>query len=209
MILAFDSMSFHFSHLIGNILRRRFPSFFFGQFLARTPVSDGFGPDGMTKVWLPIVSRCPPIDSSAAHLATRSWVEHWGEFLAAKNFCDFFFATRTISRKYTTTLWVWFHREPNKFTYHHLHHHRKPNRFQNGGGDSWGRGPLSLLHLEHPLLHCDGSCPPSLDSCSCSGLSSSSLWANPPHAQCVNWARHLYVFRRPQFDFRNSYRCFP
>ena len=47
------------------------------------------------------------------------------------------------------------------------------NRFQNGRSNP-GRGPMSLLYLEHPLLCCHGSRSSGVDGRSSSGLPSSS-----------------------------------
>ena len=49
------------------------------------------------------------------------------------------------------------------------------NSFQNER-DNWSRGPLPLLHMEHPLLRCDGAGPAGLDNCTGSGLYFISPW---------------------------------
>ena len=73
-----------------TILLNRFPSLFSSGFL-RQHQSDGFGPDGMTKVWLPRVSRW---SYDAAHLATRAWVGRRGElFWACKVLLWLYFAS--------------------------------------------------------------------------------------------------------------------
>ena len=87
MFLAFQSMSFQFNPLLATFSEQL--SNFFADFLRhRAAVSDGFGPDGMTKVWLPIVSRCPPFSLCGA-LGNKELSRTLGTFWAER----IFFAT--------------------------------------------------------------------------------------------------------------------